>query len=97
MSETILELKELKTYFSRSDGLWSKAVDGVSFSVKKGETLCVVGGVGVRQEHDGAVHHGPFAQAARPYCRRPDSAERPGFDRAGRYGNVQGARPGKSP
>ena len=43
MSETILELKELKTYFSRSDGLWSKAVDGVSFSVKKGETLCVVG------------------------------------------------------
>lgn len=44
MSETILELKELKTYFSRSDGLWSKAVDGVSFSVKKGRDALRGGG-----------------------------------------------------
>ncbi len=43
MAEPVLCLRELKTYFSRHDGLWVKAVDGVSFSVGKGETLCVVG------------------------------------------------------
>ncbi len=43
MAEAVLRLSDVKTYFSRNDGLWVKAVDGISFSVKKGETVCVVG------------------------------------------------------
>ncbi len=45
----LLEVKNLKTYFPVKTGLWGrvtshvKAVDGVSFTVKKGETLGLVG------------------------------------------------------
>lgn len=41
-SETILEVQDLKTYFYTEDGV-VKAVDGVDFSVKKGEVLGLVG------------------------------------------------------
>lgn len=41
--DVLLEVKNLKTYFSRDDGRYVKAVDGVSFTVNRGETLCVVG------------------------------------------------------
>lgn len=40
--ETILEVKNLKTYFHTKRGV-SKAVDGIDFSLKKGETLGIVG------------------------------------------------------
>jgi peptide/nickel transport system ATP-binding protein len=40
--EHIIEVKSLKTYFQTSEGV-VKAVDDVSFSVKKGQTVCVVG------------------------------------------------------
>ena len=43
MPEKLLEIKNLKTYFALEDGGWAKAVDDVSFSVDKGETLCIVG------------------------------------------------------
>lgn len=42
MSETILEVKELRTYFRRKDGI-VKAVDGISYTLKRGETLAIVG------------------------------------------------------
>ena len=42
MSESLLEVKDLKVVFQSSDNL-IKAVDGVSFSIKEGETLALVG------------------------------------------------------
>lgn len=41
-NETILEVKDLKTYFYTKRGV-SKAVDGIDFSLRKGETLGIVG------------------------------------------------------
>ncbi len=40
--ETILSVNDLKTYFRTEDGL-VKAVDGITFDLKKGETLGIVG------------------------------------------------------
>jgi oligopeptide/dipeptide ABC transporter ATP-binding protein len=40
--DTILEVRNLRTYFSTDDGI-VKAVDGVSFALAKGETLGIVG------------------------------------------------------
>ncbi len=42
MSDKLLEVKNLKTYFKTENGIL-KAVDDVSFNVRKGETLCIVG------------------------------------------------------
>ncbi len=50
MSEALLETRDLKKYFPVSSGFifgrtqaWVKAVDGINFSVARGETLGVVG------------------------------------------------------
>ena len=40
--EVILQVKDLKTYFHVDEGI-VKAVDGVSFNLRKGETLGLVG------------------------------------------------------
>jgi len=40
--EEMLRVRDLRTHFYTHDGL-VPAVDGVSFNIKKGETLCVVG------------------------------------------------------
>ncbi|MCE2440976.1 MAG: ABC transporter ATP-binding protein [Candidatus Latescibacteria bacterium] len=42
MSEPLLTVRDLKTFF-RTDGGVARAVDGVSFTLKKGETLGLVG------------------------------------------------------
>ncbi len=41
-NDVILKIEDLKTYFNTDDGI-VKAVDGVSFSLSKGETLGLVG------------------------------------------------------
>jgi peptide/nickel transport system ATP-binding protein len=41
-NDTILEVRDLKTVFPTRTGIF-KAVDGVSFELKRGKTLCVVG------------------------------------------------------
>lgn len=41
-NETLLDVKDVKTHFYSDEGL-VKAVDGVSLSLKRGQTLCVVG------------------------------------------------------
>ena len=40
--ETLLEVTDLRTHFKTKGGVL-KAVDGVSFSLKRGRTLCIVG------------------------------------------------------
>ena len=42
MSDNLLEIKNLKTFFKTEGGIL-KAVNDVSFKVRKGETVCVVG------------------------------------------------------
>jgi oligopeptide/dipeptide ABC transporter ATP-binding protein len=42
-NETLLSVRDLKVYFYGDDGVVSKAVDGVSYEVRKGETVCLVG------------------------------------------------------
>ncbi len=74
-ADTLLSVENLKTYFPIKSGLFSrvkshvKAVDGVSFTVRKGETLGLVGESGcgkttlgrtllrLQQATSGAVHY----------------------------------------
>lgn len=61
MQETLLEVRNLKKYFPIRKGLFSKvvghvkAVDGVDFTVKKGETLGLVGESGCGKSTTGRV------------------------------------------
>jgi peptide/nickel transport system ATP-binding protein len=42
MSDTVLNVKDLQVQFT-TDGQLVKAVDGISFEVKRGQTLGIVG------------------------------------------------------
>ncbi|MGI2328325.1 ABC transporter ATP-binding protein [Planococcus sp. YIM B11945] len=43
MSETVLQIHDLKKHFNAGKNQVVKSVDGISFSIKKGETLGIVG------------------------------------------------------
>ncbi len=42
-SSILLSVKDLKVFFHSEDGVLSRAVDGVSYFVRRGETVCLVG------------------------------------------------------
>jgi len=42
-NDALLQVQDLKVYFHGEGGVISKAVDGVSYAVDKGETVCLVG------------------------------------------------------
>ena len=67
----LLEIKGLKTHFATDDGML-QAVDGVDIALNKGETLCVVGEVRLRQDRHGNVDPEADRDAAGPHRRRPD-------------------------
>ena len=52
--KTLLEVKDLKKYFSTPKGMLH-AVDGISFSIKEGETLGIVGESGCGKSTTGRV------------------------------------------
>ena len=72
----LLDVNDLKTYFRTDDGI-VKAVDGVSFSVEKGQTLGHRRRVRLRQERHLPDDHG---------------AERPPDVRSERRGALEGRR-----
>jgi oligopeptide/dipeptide ABC transporter ATP-binding protein len=51
----IIEIKDLKKYFTVSGGRQLKAIDGISFSIKKGETFGLVGESGCGKTTTGRV------------------------------------------
>ena len=57
MTENILEAKHLKKYFQTPGGLLH-AVDDVSFSIRRGETLGLVGESGCGKSTTGRVRLG---------------------------------------
>ena len=66
MAAPLLEVRDLKTHFFTEDGI-TRAVDGVSFEIGAGETLGIVGRVGLRQERDRALDPAPAARPDRPH------------------------------
>ena len=63
--EPLLEVRHLKKYFPAAGGATVKAVDDVSFTIYKGETLGMVGESGLRQDHLRAHRHGGVSQKRR--------------------------------
>ena len=72
--DAVLEVRDLKTHFPSRRGV-AKAVDGVSFTLPRGRTVAVVGGIRFGQVGDQLVDHGA-ARAAGPHRRGSDPPPR---------------------
>jgi len=77
-AQPLLSVRGLVKHFPVRGGMLNRtlatvqAVDGVDFAVAKGETLGIVGGVGLRQVHDRAAADPPDrARPGRAAVRRP--------------------------
>ena len=68
-SEVVLDVKNLQTHFATRWGT-VKAVDGVDYAVRRGETLGVVGRVGFWQVGYGVINHAAGAIASGSHRRR---------------------------
>ena len=61
-ADTLVAVRDVEKYFPITAGVFSrhvadvKAVDGVTFDIKRGETLGLVGEIGLRQDDDRALH-----------------------------------------
>ena len=72
----LLEVRELHTEFRTGAGV-VRAVDGISYTVEHGETVAIVGEIGLGQVGRGAVDHAPDPRSAGPDRRRRDPVRRP--------------------
>ena len=63
VGDVLLDVRDLRTHFKVMDGT-VKAVDGVSFTVRRGGRLAIVGESGSRQERDRALDHAAHRQPA---------------------------------
>lgn len=59
MSKAVVELKDLQTHFQTEEGT-VKAVNHVSFSVREGETVCVVGESRLWKKCNGVIYYGTY-------------------------------------
>ena len=58
----IITVKNLKTYFYTNQRC-NKAINGVSFQIKKGKTLCVVGESGCGKERNSIIDYAAITKA----------------------------------
>ena len=88
----LLEVRELHTEFRTGAGV-VRAVDGISYTVEAGETVAIVGEIGLGQVGRGAVDHAADPQSAGPDRVRRGAVRRPRPAQADRGGDARGARP----
>ena len=77
----LLEVKNLKTQFFTQDGV-VHAVNGISYTVDKGETLAIVGESGCGKSRQRHVPDSPDPPAARQDRGRRGLVRRPGSAQA---------------